>query len=377
MCQPQQKQAILIAIAAVVVIVAFGAVLVLAFSGQLGFTGQSQSGMASLSPEAKEEYILLVAYAYSRDHNLEAAQARLVRLGAPNVNLWITDMIDRYIREGGDPADVQALAELAYGLGVTNAQVLAYAASPTPRPTNTPVPTLTLVPTHTPSTTPTNTPQPPTMTPTPVPPSATPTLQPTDTRPPPSITPSPSATPTPAPTNTVPPQPTSTPQPTATPSQTATPEPPATKWTWTPRLIGPGQEGQTCSDGLKLVRVTVLDVGGNQIPGIWIREQYTGLYQVSGHKGDDPFWGPGEAEFSGLDGAQLCVATAEGGKCESDLTRDLPLHDPPPLDDLWEAGYCQCCEPDITKERCQALFDAGKCLGISHYAWRVEFRRSH
>jgi hypothetical protein len=161
--------------------------------------------------------------------------------------------------------------------------------------------------------------------------------------------------------------------PTNTPKPTATP---AAKWTWTARLVGPGEDAQTCTDGLKLIRVTVLDAAGNQLPGVWIHERYTGLYQVSGHKGDDPFWGPGEAEFSQLDGGQMCIASGEGGACESDLTRNLPCHDPPPLEDLWAAGYCECCEPDITMERCRELFDSGSCLGIAHYAWRVEFKRS-
>jgi hypothetical protein len=177
----------------------------------------------------------------------------------------------------------------------------------------------------------------------------------------------PSDTPSPQPTNTSEPRPTATPQPTATA---------AVKWTYAARLVGPGQEGQTCSDGLKLIRVTVLDAAGNQIPGIWVYERYQNLYQVSGHKGDDPFWGPGEVEFSGMDGGQLCIASGEGGACESDLTRNLPTHDPPPLEDLWAAGYCACCEPDITKERCQELYDKGECVSISHYAWRVEFKRS-
>ena len=125
-----------------------------------------------------------------------------------------------------------------------------------------------------------------------------------------------------------------------------------------------------------MIRVTVLDASGNQIPGVWISEQYSGLYQVSGHKGDDPFWGPGEVEFSALDGGRLCVATGEGGPCESDVTRDLPLHDRPDFEDLWSAGYCQCCEPEITRERCQELYDAGKCLSPGHYLWRVQFQRS-
>jgi hypothetical protein len=97
---------------------------------------------------------------------------------------------------------------------------------------------------------------------------------------------------------------------------------------------------------------------------------------VTGHKGDDPFWGPGEVELSNLDGGQVCIATGEGGGCESELTRSLPCHDPPPFEHLWAAGFCDCCEPGIAKDACQVLFETGRCLGIAHYAWRLEFRRS-
>jgi hypothetical protein len=141
-------------------------------------------------------------------------------------------------------------------------------------------------------------------------------------------------------------------------------------------LISPGQEGQSCAEGNKMIRVTVLDAAGRQIPGVWVHERYTGWYLPTGHKGDDPFWGPGEVELNNLDGGQVCIASGDGGACESEMTRSLPCHDTPPFEDLWAAGYCQCCEPDITRERCRQLYDAGQCLGISHYSWRVEFKRS-
>jgi hypothetical protein len=125
-----------------------------------------------------------------------------------------------------------------------------------------------------------------------------------------------------------------------------------------------------------MIRVTVLDAAGNQMPNVWIHEKYTGQYRVTGHKGPDPYWGPGEAEYSETDGGMVCIATGEGGPCETEYTRDLPCHDPPPFEDLWAAGYCECCEPGITAEKCQNLFETGQCLGIGHYSWRVEFKRS-
>jgi hypothetical protein len=328
---------------------------------------QSSRVFAGLEVAAKEEYIVLVGAAFAADHDLERAEARLERLEAPNVNHWIASLIDRAVTEGWDESEVRALMELAQGLGMTSPQVLAYLATLTPPPTSTPLPTLATAPTDRP----TLTPVPPSPEPTPVPPNATaeptPTVVASDTPLPlPSDTPipltaKPSDTPKPRPTNTPKPKPTNT---------------PAIKWSWSARLVGPGQEAQTCSDGLKLIRVTVLDAAGNQIPGVWVHEQYTNQYQVSGHKGDDPYWGPGEVELGGLDGGRVCIATGQGGACESDLTRNLPCHDPPPFEDLWAAGYCECCEPGISQERCRELFESGRCLGISHYAWRLEFRRS-
>jgi hypothetical protein len=340
-----------------------GGVLGLQLSRWLQPPGQAKQELAGLSAEEKEEYILLVAVGYAADQDLARARAQLDLLDVPNVEQWLAVLIDRALAEGHPPAEVQALVELAQALGVQSQAIVAYLVSLTPPATATPQPSDTPPPTSTP----TATAPPPTETPTSEPataepsdtPSPEPTMVPTETAPPPTDTPAP--------------QPTNSPAPTRTPAPTATPAP---KWAWTASLVGPGIDGQSCNDGLKLVRVTVLDAAGGQIQGVWVHEQYSGQYQVSGHKGDDPYWGPGEVEFSGLDGARVCIATGDGGSCESDLTRDLPCHDPPPFEDLWAAGYCECCEAGISKESCQELFETGRCLGVSHYAWRVEFKRS-
>lgn len=329
------------------------------------------STWADMSTEAREGYVLLVADAYGVDHDLDRARARLEQLQAPNVQQWIAPLVDRRLAEEPDSAGTRALVELAHGLGLNSRQVLAYVATLTPRPTDTPLPT----PTQTATTSPSPTPLPPTEVPaTALPatalPTATPPPPPTDT-----ASPEPSATLEQMPTDTPIPQPTNTPrpQPSATPRPTNTP---AVKWTWTARLVGPGQEGQSCGEGHKLIRVTVLDAAGAQIPGVWVHEKYTGWYRVTGHKGDDPYWGPGEVEFNNLDGGQVCIATGDGGACESEPTRDLPCHDAPPFEDLWAAGYCECREEGLTKDECRELYESGQWLAISHYYWRVEFKRS-
>jgi hypothetical protein len=362
MRQSLAKRNLPVVVTSVVLGLVVGAGLGLLLSRSFNPLRHSNRAFSSLETESKEQYIVLVGAAYALDHDLERAQAQLERLESPNIQQWIANLIDRYLAEERDAADVRALMELAQGLGVQSPPVVAYLAALTPSPTDTPLPTATTAP----SDTPTVTLLPPTEEP-----SATPRPQPTSTpQPTPSDLPT---TATPQPTDTPLPQPTSPPQPTNTPRPTNTP---AIKWTWTARLVGPGQEGQSCAEGHKLIRVTVLDAAGNQISGVWVYERYTNRYQVSGHKGEDPYWGPGEVELSELDGGQVCIASGEGGACESDFTRDLRCHDPPDFEDLWAAGYCSCCEAGATKERCRELFEAGACLGISHYAWRVEFRRS-
>ena len=335
----------------------------------------SDKALASLGSDTQETYVVLIAAAYSLDNDLERAQARLARLEILGIEQEIAVLIDRYIAEGHDEADIRALAILGRALGVESPQSLAYLATPTPLPTSTPQPKPSSTPTDAPTPTaiPSETPLPPTREPTVVPPTPTPspipTIAPSHTPVPPTATVVPSDTPSPQPTNTAVPKPTATPRPSATA---------AAKWTYTAQLDGPGREGNACGfKGQKLFRVTVLDAAGNQIQGVWVHEdRYTGLYQVSGHKGDDPFWGHGEVEFSGIEGAQFCIASGEGQACESDLTRELSAHAPPPLEDLWAAGYCACCEPDITRERCQELRDQGKCVDTNWYNWNVEFRRS-
>lgn len=165
--------------------------------------------------QSKESYTIQVAVVYSQDSDLESARVALDALDVPNTRQWLAGLIDRYLAEGGDPAELRALVELAHGLGVNSPQVVAYVASLTPAPTDTAVSTITPFPTDTPLPAPSTTPIPPTETPTLTPAapilSPTPQPQPTDTAAPPTVTPSPTSVPTNTP---IPP----TPRPTATPT---------------------------------------------------------------------------------------------------------------------------------------------------------------
>jgi len=349
------------------------------------------TAIADLGIEAKEEYILLVASAYACDGDLEEAQARLSLLEAPNINQWVADMAGRYIAQGRDEEDIEALATLAQGLGVASPAMMAYVATPTPPPTVAPSPTPTPMPSATPTATllptdvptaeprPSATQPPPTNTPPPAP-TNTPPPPPTNTPPPPTATARPPTnTPKPKPTN--PPPPTK-PKPTNPPPPTNTPNPPAAKWRWSASLMGPANSAnQSCTGGAQYIRVTVLNAAGGQIPGVYLREYYRGIYQVSGHKAGDMDWGPGEAEFAcpGDGGAMVCVASGPDGDCVSDYTRSMSCYYAPDFEDLWAAGFCSCCEDGISKEECRKRYDEeAECMKRArHYSWRVTFQRSY
>jgi hypothetical protein len=329
------------------------------------------SSIADLAPEQKDEYMFLVASAYASDGSLEKAQERLAQMEVPNVNQSLVALIDRYMFEGREEGEIQVLARLADSLGVTNPKMLAYLVTPTPLPTDTPPPTPTPLPSDTPTATPvppTDTPVPPTDTPQPT---ATDTVPvPTNTAVPPTNTPlPPTATPRPQPTNTPRPQPTNTPKPT---------NPPAARWTWSARLVGPGEDSQGCTYGNLQIRVTVVDANGSQLGGVWVYDRYSGQYQLTGNV-DSVDWGPGETkfEYGGGGGGSVCIATGQGGACVSEFTRDMPCYNVPPVEDLFAAGYCgQCCEVGATLERCRQLVNEGKCMGNGHYSWRVVFTRN-
>lgn len=324
--------------------------------------------IADLHVDYQEEYILLVGSAYAQDHDLEKAQARLNQLEAANISQWLASLADRYIAEGRDEADIRAVVELAHAYDVDSPQMAAYLATPTPQPTNTPIPTPTPLPTDTPTATPvppTDTAIPPTDTPAPA--TDTP-VPPTNTAPPPTNTPAP-------PTDTPKPKPTNTP-----PPPTNTPKPPAATWSIIEaRLVGPGQDAQTCESGNLQIRVTVLDANNGQIGGVWLHDFYSGQYQVTGNV-NSPDWGPGETKFEyGIGGGgKICIANGEGGACSTDYSRDMPCYYKPPFEDLWAAGYCECCEVGISQERCRELYDSGaQCMEQArHYSWRLVFKRS-
>lgn len=374
MQQPPQRRTGLIVAVLVILGLAAGIIVGLLIGWVVWPVSYVDTSLEDLSPEEKEDYILLVAHVYYSDGDLEKAKARLEKLGLPNVNQSLSALIDRYISEGRNEEDIRALVSLADGLGIASPQMVAYLATQTPLPTDTPLPSPTSLPTDTP----TLTPIPPTDTavPTEMPATDTPPPQPTDTAVPPTATAvPPTATPQPQPTNT--PRPTSPPAPTNTPQPT---KPPVAQWSSSVRLVGPGEDAQRCDAGSQQIRVSVVDANGGPLPGVWIFEQYSGMYQVTGHKQDDPYWGPGDVEipcpgFQG--GGVVCITDGPGGSCISAQTRGMSCYTVPPVEDLFAADYCNsCCKVGVTLDECRQLVNEGKCMGNGHYSWRVVFKRS-
>ena len=95
---------------------------------------------------------------------------------------------------------------------------------------------------------------------------------------------------------------------------------------------------------------------------------------------DSPDFGPGETKFEyGINGGgSLCIADGEGGGCVTDFTRSLSCYVRPAFEDMWAAGYCECCQSGISKEACQVLYDnRDSCMPEwGHFSWRVLYKRS-
>jgi len=142
--------------------------------------------------------------------------------------------------------------------------------------------------------------------------------------------------------------------------------------------VGPGEDSQSYAGGNLQIRVTVVDAGGAQIGGVWLYDKYSQAYQVTGNVGSGD-WGPAETkfEYGRTGGGSLCVATGQGGECLTGYTRDMPCFNAPSIDELYAAGYCNCCEAGASLQRCQEIKDAKTCalLFWHHYSWRVVYTR--
>jgi len=209
----------------------------------------------SLHLAHRQEYILLISQAYAYDRDAAAAQSRLAALGDPQVvGAQVAALAEQYAGEGRRQEHIEALAGLAYALGVQRAALAPYLPVSVPAATWTPRPTATLPPTPTETAT--------------APPTATPTGTPTQT---PTRTPAPTATAQMA-----------TPDSTSEPAQQITVAPTATPAA--PRFVL-SQQARSCNRANGLLQVQVYDERGEPLPSIellarWDAQEerfYTGL----------------------------------------------------------------------------------------------------
>ena len=75
-------------------------------------------------------------------------------------------------------------------------------------------------------------------------------------------------------------------------------------------------------------------------------------------------------------GGAICIAEGPGGPCKTAYTRGMTCYKIPSPEDLYAAGYCNCCEMGASLDRCRELISQGRCMGNGHYSWKVTFKRS-
>lgn len=305
-------------------------------------SADSGSVEARIDGDKVEAEILSIAADYAGTKDLEAARQQLAVLGLPNVEQYVSFMVDRYIQEnrGQDDADTQNLFLLADALGTSTESMIAALATPTPTRTPTLPPTATPIPSDTPTS---------------VPPTATPI--PTDT----PIAETPTDTPAP-PIATLGP-PTNTPEPTATPEPTK----PPVDYVMTEAYLIRNPDYGGCP-GSHQIFVTVVDTNGNPIDGVTVEDTGHAVPpKVSGEKG------PGKLEYDlWKNGFSLMITkNSDGSPATSDVTPKLSSVDEEiPNEWLVEANYCRDLNDCLDRKSHNQL-----CRG--HYSYNVTFRKTY
>lgn len=70
----------------------------------------------SLRADYKEEYVLMIAQAYTIDSDIELAKARLAVFKLDNPSRFIADLADKKLKQGVSPDDIQVLLSLVQAL---------------------------------------------------------------------------------------------------------------------------------------------------------------------------------------------------------------------------------------------------------------------
>jgi hypothetical protein len=254
----------------------------------------------SLRNDFKDRYRSVIAAAYEATGDLQRANARLALLQDDDPSLALVVQAQRYLAEGDDYANAQALANLASALGQ----------APTPLPTQ---------PDNTPTDVSTNTPE--------LPDPPTPSPSPTSTVSPTSnfvevltstltITPTQEGTsgPTPTPTISRTPRPTSTPTRTYTPTPTRTP----TSTLAPPFVLDNRVEVCNLIIGEPQLQIFVANSAGVGIPGVEIVVAWDGGedHFFTGLKPDIDI---GYADFVMTPEVLYSLRVGDGAKVISDL----------------------------------------------------------
>jgi hypothetical protein len=80
----------------------------------------------ALRQDYKDDYVLMIAEAYSADSDLTQAQTRLAAAGLTDPGPQVAALAERFITAGRDTADIRRLAALASALGHTTPAIAPY-----------------------------------------------------------------------------------------------------------------------------------------------------------------------------------------------------------------------------------------------------------
>ena len=80
----------------------------------------------ALRQDYKDDYLLMIAEAYSADGDLDRAQARLSAAGFSEPGPAVAALAERFIAAGREGADIRRLAALAGALGHTTPAIAPY-----------------------------------------------------------------------------------------------------------------------------------------------------------------------------------------------------------------------------------------------------------
>ena len=77
----------------------------------------TDSTIAELAPQYREQYTLMIAMSYVQEHDVNAALERLRILGVENIPAYVQELTERYISTSRGLDSIQYLVALSEGFG--------------------------------------------------------------------------------------------------------------------------------------------------------------------------------------------------------------------------------------------------------------------